>query len=204
MTIALTFVAGFAMSFVGSIPPGTLNLTVLQLGLEHKMKIAMRFAVAAALVEYPYAWIAIRFQDLILRSPGMLANIEIISALLLIILGVTNLIAAGKSAQVLSRISNSGFRRGVVLSILNPMALPFWIGVTAYLKSMNVIFLGSEVEVHSYLLGITLGAFVLLLVVAYSAKKMERVFRGNSIVKRIPGITLLSLGLYGLLDFLFW
>ena len=204
MIVLITFLAGFGMSFIGSIPPGTLNLTVLQLGLDHRMNIALRFAVAAALVEYPYAWIAIKFQDLILRSEKLLANIEIISAAVLIVLGVVNLVAAGKSGKVLSRISHSGFRRGVLLSILNPLALPFWIGVTAYLKSVNVISLSSTLEMHSYLIGITLGAFALLLVVAYSAKRMVRYFAENSLIKKVPGVILLSLGLYGIVDFFFW
>jgi threonine/homoserine/homoserine lactone efflux protein len=203
MSTLITFLAGFTMSFVGSIPPGTLNLSVLQLGLDNKMKTALRFAVAAALVEYPYAWIAIGFQEFIMRSKQLLENMELISAIVLLVIGVINLIAAGRTSSLLSRMNESGFRRGVILSVLNPLALPFWIGMTAYLKSVNVISLKTAPEVHAYLSGITLGAFFLLLIVAYSAKKMVVVFKENSLIKKIPGIVLVALGLFGLADFFF-
>jgi threonine/homoserine/homoserine lactone efflux protein len=203
MNFLSVFLAGFAMSFIGSIPPGTLNISVLQLGLEHRMNIAFRFAVAAALVEYPYAWIAVKFQDLLLGSPVILSNIQLIAALVLIILGGLNLFSAGKSSKILHKVHKSGFRRGAILSILNPMALPYWIGVTAYLKSIHIIALESNYEIHGYLLGITIGAFVLLVTVAYSARWMVKYIDTNSLVNRIPGLTLLVLGLYGLLNFIY-
>jgi threonine/homoserine/homoserine lactone efflux protein len=203
MTLVSAFLAGFIMSFIGSIPPGTLNISVLQLGLEHRMTIALRFAVAAAAVEYPYAWIAVKFQDLLVGSPVILSNIQLIAALVLILLGCLNLFSAGKSHALLHKVHNSGFRRGAVLSILNPMALPYWIGVTAYLKSIGIIGLSSGYEIHSYLFGITIGAFVLLMTVAYSARWMVKYIDANSFVNRIPGIMLLGLGAYGLLNFIY-
>ena len=61
--ILQVFLAGLIFSFLGSIPPGTMNLAILQLGLEHKIKIALRFSIAVAIIEYPYAWIAVVFED---------------------------------------------------------------------------------------------------------------------------------------------
>ena len=41
MVYIQAFILGFIFSFIGSIPPGTLNVTVLQLGLENKKEIAL-------------------------------------------------------------------------------------------------------------------------------------------------------------------
>ena len=71
---------GLAFSFVGSIPPGTLNILVLQLGLENKIKVALRFALAVSVVEYPYAWIAVVFEDWITSSPLVLDNFQLTGA----------------------------------------------------------------------------------------------------------------------------
>jgi threonine/homoserine/homoserine lactone efflux protein len=68
MIAALNFLWGFFFSFIGSIPPGTINLTCVQLGLEKKIKIAWRFAIAASVMEYPYAWIAVEFAEWITSS----------------------------------------------------------------------------------------------------------------------------------------
>jgi threonine/homoserine/homoserine lactone efflux protein len=199
--VLFSFFIGFLFSFLGSIPPGTLNVTVIQLGLEHRLNVASRFALAAGLVEYPYAWLAVTFADLITTSPAVTENIQLISAAVLLVLGIFNFRAAGKVTRLYSRFHASGFRRGLLLSILNPMAVPFWIGVTAYIKSIRLLALNSTVEIHSYLLGVSIGGFVLLILLAYLAKKMVRHFEQNTILKKIPGLTLIGLGLYGLVDY---
>ncbi|MEQ9413449.1 MAG: hypothetical protein RIF39_06440, partial [Cyclobacteriaceae bacterium] len=63
MEILTVFLLGAFFSFIGSIPPGTLNLSVLQLGLEGKVKTALRFALAVAIIEYPYTWIGVEFES---------------------------------------------------------------------------------------------------------------------------------------------
>ena len=193
----------FVFSFLGSIPPGTLNLTSLQLGLDNKMNVAWRFALAAALMEYPYAWLAVAFENLITSSPTVLNNFKLISAIVMIILGVLNLWSVKRPSVITQKIQDSGFRRGLILGILNPLALPFWIAVTAYLSVQNWIVLTNKAQLHSYLVGIFLGAFSLLMVVAYAAKRMMPFFSIQSKVKYIPGVALLALGLYALVEFLF-
>lgn len=201
MELILTFCLGFSFSFIGSIPPGTLNLTIIQLGLEHHFKAAWRFAIAVAVIEYPYGWLAIRFADLISSSPAITENIQLGASFLMIILGLFNLWSAGHTQKLYQRFHSSGFRRGIVLSILNPLALPFWIGVTAYLKGIKVIDLSSATEIQTYLIGISLGALTLMILLAYTASRTLRVFQGNSFIKKIPGIVLLLIGIYGLYNY---
>lgn len=202
MSLIATFFIALAFSFLGSIPPGTLNLTMLRLGMEQKMDVAFRFALAAALIEYPYAWIALIFEDWLTSSPVVIQNFTLISALVMTTLGIITLRNAKQNTHEVEPVRESGFRKGLVLSILNPLAMPFWIGITAYLKSQGWIGLSSAAEIHSYLLGISLGAFVLLLMVAYLAKRMSIAFSSNRNVKFIPGIILLALGLYALVKYL--
>jgi threonine/homoserine/homoserine lactone efflux protein len=197
------FLFAFVFSFVGSIPPGTLNLTVLQLGLEKKMNIAWRFALAAALIEYPYAWLAVAFENLITSSPVMLDNFKLITALVMTLLGIINLWSAQKPTAFAQNFQASGFRRGVILSVLNPLAIPFWIAITAYLSIQGWVVLDHPRHLHSYLFGISMGALVLLISVAYLAKRMVSLFQPGSKIKLIPGLVLLVLGLYAFIDYLF-
>jgi len=46
------FMVGLIFSFLGSIPPGTINLSVMQLGLKKQMQGALLFTLAAVLVEF--------------------------------------------------------------------------------------------------------------------------------------------------------
>jgi threonine/homoserine/homoserine lactone efflux protein len=201
--IALTnFIVSFFFSFIGTIPPGTLNLSILQLGLENKISVAWRFALAAAIMEYPYAWLAVTFEKIITSSPVITENIQLIAAIVMVVLGGYNLWSATRPIGTSNAFSNSGFRRGVVLSILNPLALPFWVGTTAYLNSQRWIDLTTPVGLHSYLLGVTLGTLALFILLIYLAKKIVAEFKQGDALKKIPGIVLIALGVYAFIQYL--
>ncbi len=197
------FLVGVVFSFLGSIPPGTLNLCVLQLGLEKKIGAALRFALAVAIVEYPYAWIAVEFEKWITSSPAVIENFELLTAVVMTIIGLLNIWAAQKPTEFTNKFNESGFRRGIVLSILNPMAIPFWIGITAYLKAQNWIDLSSPLKVHLYVFGTSVGAMILLVLFTYLAHRLSAYVTGSKLVKLIPGITLLALGVYAFVRYLF-
>jgi len=197
------FLVGLVFSFLGSIPPGTLNLCVLQLGLEKKIGAALRFALAVSIIEYPYAWIAVEFEKWITASPAVIQNFELITAIVMTVIGILNLWAAQKPTDFTTRFNESGFRRGLVLSVLNPMAIPFWIGITAYLKAQGWIDLSSQAKLHLYVLGTSVGAMVLLTLFTYLAHRLSAYVTQSKLVKLIPGATLLALGVYAFVRYLF-
>ena len=200
--IVQVFLAGFIFSFLGSIPPGTLNLAVLQLGMEHKIKTALRFSIAVAIIEYPYAWIAVVFEDWVTSSPVIVDNFQLITAIVMIVIGGFTLWSARKPSEFAVKFNESGFRRGIVLSILNPMAIPFWIGITAYLKAQGWIDLSSQALLHSYVLGTSVGVIILLVLFTFLAKQLSSYVKDNRYVKLVPGFTLLVLGLYAFVRYL--
>jgi threonine/homoserine/homoserine lactone efflux protein len=193
------FFIGAIASFVGSIPPGTLNILVLQLGLENKLKAALRFALAVTLIEYPYAWIAVEFEAWITSSPAIQDHFKLLAAGVMITLGVLGIWTAQKPTTATVKMQESGFVRGLILSILNPQAIPWWIGVTAYLKSEGLIVLDTPVRVHSYVFGTAVGVLVLLTLLAITAERLSHVIKHNKIMAMAPGVILLLLGLYTLL-----
>ena len=198
MVLQVFFIGAIA-SFLGSIPPGTLNILVLQLGLENKLKAALRFALAVALIEYPYAWIAVEFEAWITASPAIQEHFKLLAAAVMITLGVLGIWTAQKPTMATVKMQESGFVRGLILSILNPQAIPWWIGVTAYLKSEGLILLDSPIRVHSYVLGTAVGVLILLTLLAITAERLSHLIKHNKVLAMAPGIILLLLGLYTLL-----
>ncbi len=191
-----TFIWGVVFSFLGSVPPGTLNLSVLQLGITGRRRTALRFALAVAIIEYPYTWIAIQFEYYITRSPVVVENFQLLTAVVMTLLGVFNLASVNKATRFSEKFEASGFRRGLLLSLLNPLAIPYWIGVTAYLRSQGWIELGTLFRLHSYILGASVGALVLLLLLALLGHRIGPGLHQHPLVKRVPGFILLALGLY--------
>ena len=184
---------------MGSIPPGTLNILVLQLGLENKLKAALRFALAVALIEYPYAWIAVEFEAWITSTPAIQENFKLLAAIVMITLGCLGIWTAQKPTMAAIKMQESGFVRGLVLSILNPQAIPWWIGVIAYLKSEGWIVLDTPMQLHSFLLGTAIGVLILLTLLAMAAERLSHLIKHNKLMAMTPGIVLLVLGLYTLI-----
>ena len=200
MEILTALLVGFFFSFIGSIPPGSINLSVLQLAVKGNMAAAFRFIFASTGIEFIYAYIAIRFQILITSSPFVIQNLHIISALVMILLGIINLLSPKNPGKLSKKLANSGFRRGMIISILNPLAIPFWIGITAYLQSNNWIVINSG-TIFWYITGISLGTFALLTVIALLSSKVAPYLQNPSLIKKIPGFILLILGLYAFYKF---
>lgn len=196
------FLTAFAFSFLGSIPPGTLNLTIIQLGLNNQMHIALRFAFAAALIEYPYAWIAVKFERLITNSPVITDNLELTAAIVMTGFGIISLWPkSSHPSRMRTQFDQSGFRRGLILGVFNPMAIPFWIAMTAYLRSQGWIKFDSHISLHAYLLGVFAGAFLLLLILGYVSKQAMTAFNRYPLIRKLPGIVLLLLGVYAFIRY---
>jgi threonine/homoserine/homoserine lactone efflux protein len=196
MMYAQVFIIGLIFSFLGSIPPGTLNVCVLQLGIEKKIAAALRFALAVSIVEYPYTWIAVQFEYWITSSPVVTENFQLITAIVMTLLGVFMLWTARKPSTFSVRFNESGFRRGIILSILNPMAIPFWVGITAYLRAQEWIDLSTTGLLHTYVLGTAVGAMLLLTLFTFMAARLAPYVQNNRFIKIIPGLMLLVLGIY--------
>ena len=107
-----------------------------------------------------------------------------------------NLLPARKPGKFTSKFNASGFRRGIILSILNPMAIPYWMGFTAYLKVQGWINLGTTGLLHSYVLGTSVGALALLALLVFFAQRLAPYAQGSKWIRIVPGLVLLSLAMY--------
>ena len=202
MQLVSLFFVGLFFSFIGSIPPGTINVSVLQLSIAGHFRTAMRFAVSATIVEFVYALIAIQFQFAISSSEVIQANFHIISATVMLLLGVMNLWPAKNKSRIRESFSASGFRRGLVISLLNPLAIPYWIGVTAFLQHQQWIVLNDNNK-YIYVSGISTGTFLLLLTLSLLANLVAPFVQNSQLVKKLPGLIFLALGLYSMFKFPF-
>jgi hypothetical protein len=82
------------------------------------------------------------------------------------------------------------------------MAIPYWMGFTAYLKAQGWISLSTPGLLHSYVFGTAVGAMALLTVLIFFAKRLAPYVHGSKWIKIIPGLVLLSLGFYAFWKYL--
>lgn len=190
----LHFILGLAGSYLGGIPFGPINLSVVDTTLRHGRKAASKFSLASSLVEIGEAAVAILF--------GHLFSIELESTHALKILVIFFFIAAGlyfilkkDDPELVEQKKGSGhFFRGLSISFLNPQAIPFWIFVLTYLDTYDFFHL-EDFNIITFLIGVALGKYLILTTFGVFSSILEK--RLKNICKMISnaiGITLLVIG----------
>ena len=199
--ILQTLIVAFVVSYIGSIPPGTINVSVMQLAILNKRRAAVFFAFAASSVEFIYAGITVQFHIFLNNNEVIADYFRIITSIALIGLGLSNILSKSTSSSVkvdTKLTGRHGFVRGLLLGVLNPMTIPFWLAITTYLENdlwVNVDGYGFWM----YLTGLSTGTFCLLLTVNALGKRFRQIADNPFIVHKVPGFLLLGLGVYFLI-----
>jgi threonine/homoserine/homoserine lactone efflux protein len=117
---------GIGSSFVGALPLGMLNLTVLQLSLDNRQREAFAFSTGAVLVEFCQIFTTFLGMNALLAIPNLNNVLAIISIPILLFLGVKNLKNEADTEGSFFT-TKSAFSQGVILSFANVLVYPFWL-----------------------------------------------------------------------------
>jgi threonine/homoserine/homoserine lactone efflux protein len=193
------FFAAFTISFVGTLPLGTLNVSISQLAYKGEWRGALLFAIGAVLVEViivRVALVAVGRLEKLRRFHLLLAWS---SVLVLAILAIIILLAAIEKRSFESGLPFTGsnpFVAGLLLSLLNPLHLPFWMGWTAILR--NKALLGySHLEYNLYIVAIGLGTLLAFGVYAFAGASLIRAISEQQyLVNWAVGLSLLGVAIW--------
>lgn len=200
----LNFISAFAVSFLGSIPLGSLNLTAIQIYLQSNFKSVVYFSLSASVIEFFYSYLAIKGEIYISENDFINSIFSYISILVFLLLGFSNLKSTNNS-MTLEKISyqnsllkfnyNQPIRKGLMLSVLNPQAIPFWIILSNFLKKEGLVQFQSVADILYYTMGVAFGTFFCLLTLTLfvgkilKQKNVRMVFLNKSI-----GVLLIAMG----------
>jgi threonine/homoserine/homoserine lactone efflux protein len=169
------FLAALAISFVGSLPIGTLNVNVAGLVIHMRWEEAAEFSAGAILVEVILVRIALVTVKRLGRMKHLFRLFGIIACAALFLLAWVSLEAAfhqQKSGAVFPVATQHPFLTGLFLSLINPLHLPFWMGWTTVLKAKQLL----EDSAPAYNVFVTaIGAGTALAFLAYG-------FAGNFLI----------------------
>ncbi len=158
----LYLVVGFIACFIGTIPFGPINLTVVKTTVDYDTKRGLEVALAASVIEVLQALVAIFFGMLI--SNFLETNSAIRLAIALVFIGLAVFVFTRKTSPSLrrdSQIQQSFFKKGLVIAGLNPQAIPFWVFALAAI-SQYVEFDYSGIYLAGFLVGVFIGKVVAL------------------------------------------
>jgi threonine/homoserine/homoserine lactone efflux protein len=192
-----SFLLAFGISYLGSIPPGVLNLTIIDISMRRAMRHALLFSLAAGLIEFLQGFLALQFSDYLAKHSEVEFYIQLFVIPVFIGLGIFYLLQKKTPEHEVKEDNSNAFVKGILLSIVNPLAIPFWLVWATYLSQKGFPILDGGVNMYSFILGISLGSIATLITYAYLSKLiLSKIKSFNTWINQIIGGILLVLGIF--------
>ncbi len=201
------FGIGLVISWLGALPLGVLNVTAFDIASHYGLFPALSFSIAAIVVELIYVALAL-FGSKKWRVPERwIGPLLLLGALITCYLGIGSLlktpeITPDARATEWYAWTGSPIVLGIVLSAINPLQFPFWLGWNKVLSRKGLLKHSSS-HYFTYLFGIGLGSFLALSLFAWMGlaliKNIEVFARYSNL---IIGIIYLGISAYIAIIFL--
>ncbi len=195
------FLLGFVFSFIGSIPFGMINLTVVDTTIHKGLRAGIVLGLGAAIIEFFQAIIAVLFTQVFIDYPQIEEVIHWLAIPIFLGLAVYHYLQSKKeSNHKSSEKSLPPFYKGLFISSLNMLAIPYWVFYATYFGSIG--WLSSEKSLLLiFCVGITAGAFSLFVVFAkLSSLVVKRMAKISSITNQVLAAIFLGFGVYQLVS----
>jgi threonine/homoserine/homoserine lactone efflux protein len=176
----LTLFLGIILNMLGYIPPGNINLTVVQITITRGIRQALYFIFAFSAVEVLFTFGVMRFVQW-LSSEIKLG--DIIDVIMILMFGVLGIITwrSRKEMPKTDYSNKDSIRYGMLLGVLNPMQVPYWLFVGTYLISHEWIDIG-YLSLSIFSIGSGIGAGLALYGFARFAQYIQERFDLSSYI----------------------
>jgi threonine/homoserine/homoserine lactone efflux protein len=172
--IFLTFFIGAFANFIGYIPPGNINLTLVQITVNRGIKQALKFIISFSCVEFFFTYFIMHAAKWLSAQVKLDMVIDWVMVVLFGALGMITWIHRKKPPET-EYSEHDSIKYGIVLGFLNPMQVPFWIITGAYLITHEWI-LDGKLALVVFSLGSAAGAFWALFLYSKFAKYIQSRF----------------------------
>lgn len=172
--LVLTFFLGLIVNFIGYIPPGNINLTLVQIAINRGMKQALQFIIAFSCIEFFFTFFIMNAAKWLSGQLHLNTIIDWVMVLLFGTLGTITWLGRKKPPK-LNYSQHESIKYGVILGFLNPMQVPFWMIAGTYLITHQWIMIGN-LALTVFSLGSAGGAFVCLFIYGKFARYIQSKF----------------------------
>ena len=151
---------GFIISFLGSLPLGTMNVTATKISIEQGTYPAFIFAIGTLVIEAACVYVVLRAMQWVTKQKRFFKIFEWLTAIIILILSISCFVAAIKmksfGSSVFLNYHLPPFLLGVLLSTINPLHIPFWFGWSTVLINKKIL-IPKQRYFLIYITGISLG-----------------------------------------------
>lgn len=162
MPLVKVFFWGLIVSFLGSLPLGTLNVAAMQISVQESVRNAILFALGSLSVEMIYVRVSLVGINWVRKQKKLFRWMEWLTVAIVLALAIGSFAAAMKPEHAKNVILNNNIHRfflGVMLSAINPMQIPFWFGWSTVLFTRNIL-IPKNSFYNIYIVGIGLGTLL--------------------------------------------
>ncbi|MBK6931217.1 MAG: LysE family transporter [Saprospirales bacterium] len=201
----LLLLAGLFLSLTGSLPPGLISLSVAQTSILRGFWSAIVLALGASVAEFFQAWGALVFAGWFLDHPAAAKGFQIAAVPVFLGLAIYLWYFARPPRAPEVEVPIAPFRqfgRGVLISVFNLLAIPYWVAYAGWLR-VNGWWQEGRLNAMLFGLGVTLGTMIALALYAWLAQELTR--RSDmfaKVVNRFVALIFLGLGLKLVADLL--
>jgi threonine/homoserine/homoserine lactone efflux protein len=162
MGLVKVFFWGMLVSFLGSLPLGTLNVAAMQISLQESVINAIYFSLGSLLTEMIYVRISLVGINWIRKQKVLLKWMEWIALAIVLALATGSFIAGSHEHHAKNLMLSNNMNRfvlGFLISSITPMQIPFWFGWSTVLFAKNILQPKNSFY-NLYIFGIGIGTFM--------------------------------------------
>jgi threonine/homoserine/homoserine lactone efflux protein len=189
--IIKVFFWGLLISFLGSLPLGTLNVAAMQIGIQESVPKAIWFSLGSLVVEMMYVRLSLVGIGWVRKQVRLMKIMEWITLVIIVALAAGSFIAAakggGNTKNVLLNNHLNRFLLGMFMCAINPVQIPFWFGWSTVLLTKNIL-QPVQSQYNMYIVGIGLGTLMGNCVFIFGGKWMvERIANSQQYLNWVIG-----------------
>lgn len=188
--LARIFITGLFISFLGSLPLGTLNIAAMQISITDGVRQAFLFSLGSLTAEVVYVRLSLIAMDWVRKQQKLFRILEWATLLIVAALAASQFYAALHPSEQKNFILSSplpNYPLGLVMSAINPVQIPFWFGWSTVLFTKKIL-LPQTAHYNSYIAGIGLGTLLGNAVFIFGGKLVaEKLVNNQNILSWIIG-----------------
>lgn len=198
MSMWKLFMTGMFISFLGTLPMGTLNISAMQISVTDGYRPAILFSLGALMVEMGYVRLTLVAMGWFRRNRKLLKWMEWATLVIILVLALSSFYTAMHPAVRANPILSNTIHRfwlGAAMSAINPLQVPFWFGWSTVLSGKGLLVREGNNYI-SYVSGIGIGTFIGHLVFIFGGKLLvDQLDAKQDMVQWVLGVIFLATGI---------
>lgn len=184
------FFMGMLISFLGSLPLGTLNVAAMQISISDGVYPALLFSSGSLVAEVIYVRLSLIAMDWVRRQHRLFKILDWVTLAIVVALAVSSFYAATHPQVKENVILSSTVHRfllGFGMCAINPVQIPFWFGWSTVLFTKKVL-LPKNSHYNLYIIGIGIGTLLGNLVFIFGGRLIaEKISSNENILNWVIG-----------------